>query len=251
MKGWLSMLAPIVYLAPYVLGLVALISLLGAIANFRGARKYRYFRLRRQMSIRAWRWVLVFLLTLGGVAASLRLRLLVGPFSLEAYFAPPPTPTATLPPTYETPRPSATPSPPPPTITPSPTPAPPTATPYLATVPSTVTPPATATLTITAISSGISTNLAPINAGTTFPAGTPRFYVWLAYSDMADGLSWSRVLLINGEVVRSESELWERGPVGTAYYWFEAQGGWPAGRYEVRIYIGERLMASQTFDVVD
>lgn len=245
------MLAPIVYLAPYVLGFVALVSLLGAIINFRGARKYRYFRLRRQISTRAWRWTLVFLLALGGVAASLRLRPLFAPFSLRAYFIPPPTPTATLPPTFETPRPSATPSPLPPTLTPSATPAPPTPTPYLATVQSTVTPPATASLTITAISSGISTNLTPVNAGTTFPAGTPRFYIWLAYSDMVDGLSWSRVLLINSEVVRSESELWEHGAVGTAYYWFEAQGGWPAGHYEVQIYIGERLVASQAFDVVD
>ncbi len=245
------MLAAIMYIAPYVLGFFALISLLGAIVNFRQARKTRYFRLRRQASMRAWRWVLALILLTGSAVASLRLRSLIAPLALQAYLAPPPTPSPTLAPTFTMPRPSATPSPPPPTITPTPPPATPTLTPYLATVESTVTPPAAARLTITAISSGISTNLTPVNAGVTFPIGIPRIYIWLEYSDMADGVSWSRVLLINGEVVRSESELWNGGTEGTAYYWFEAQGGWPAGRYEVQVYIGERLVASQAFDIVD
>lgn len=245
------MLAAVVHIAPYVLGFFALISLLGAIVNFRQTRKARYFRLRRQASIRAWRWVLALILLTGGVVASLRLRPLIVPSDLGAYLAPPPTPSPTLAPTFATPRPSATPFPLPPTVTPTSPPATPTITPYLATVESTVTPPATVRLIITAISSGISTNLTPVNAGTTFPVGIPRIYIWMEYDDMADGLSWSRVLLINGEVVRSESELWDGGTEGTTYYWFEAQGGWPAGRYEVQVYIGERLVASQAFDIVD
>jgi hypothetical protein len=90
-----------------------------------------------------------------------------------------------------------------------------------------------------------------VDTGTEFPAGIPRIYIWIDYQDMADGSSWSRVLRLNGDVVRSESEGWERGAEGVAYYFFDAQGGWPSGIYEVTFFIGDKLVASAQFSMIN
>jgi hypothetical protein len=251
------MFSLIVYLAPFLLGVLLLVSLIGAYTNLRRARKAPYFRIRRDATRAGWRWVLLVVVCAGGITASLRVRQLVPPPRLEVAFPRPPEPTPTFSldailsvtdnlsltpkPLFEAP-PTITPTVPTPTLTP---------TPPIATVVSVVTPPANAVLRITAISSDISSALEPVNVNTTFPAGIPRLYYWIEFSNMANGLSWSRVLLLNGNVIRSESETWERGTEGIAYYWFEAQGGWPAGEYEIRFYIGDRLAASQTYTLVD
>lgn len=248
------MISIAVYAVPFALGAVLLVALIRAAVNFRRARRAPYYRIRRAAGTHAWRWVLAAVVLALGIAASLRLRRLVPPTNLREVFGAPSAPTvsvaATLPLSQSSPV-VVTSSVLPPTITPTlltPTQSP---TPYIATIASAVTPPAGAQVVVTDISSGISSNLTPVNAGTIFPAGARRLYFWLAFSDMADGVSWSRVLLLDGEVVRSESETWERGAEGTAYYWFEAQGGWPAGSYEVQFFIGDRLVASKTFDVIN
>jgi hypothetical protein len=248
------MISIAVYAIPFALGAILLVALIRAAVNFRRGRRAPYYRIRRTASTHAWRWVLAAVVLAVGIAASLRLRRLVPPPELPRLFAPPPTETAavsaTLPLSQSLPA-VVTSSVLPPTITPTlPTPTQ-SPTPYIATIASAVTPPAGAQVLITDISSDISSNLTPVNAGETFPAGIRRLYFWLEFSGMADGVSWSRVLLLNGEVVRSESETWERGAAGTAYYWFEAQGGWPAGSYEVQFFIGDRLIASKTFDVIN
>ncbi|HEC23383.1 MAG TPA: hypothetical protein ENI95_10765 [Chloroflexi bacterium] len=254
------MLPTIVYIAPYLLGILWLISLIGAYVNFRQARRAPYFRLRRDASRRGWRWTLMLVLTTGGIGGAMTARQFVPPpefnFRPSLLFASPtpaPTLALVLPPTI-TPNPSLTPRSPfegPPTITPTqPTPTT-TPTPLIATVASSVTPPPDASLRITAISSGISADLRPVNTGTTFPAGTARIYFWLEFENMVDGVSWSQVLLLNGSVIRSESQEWDRGAEGSAYYWFGAQGGWPAGNYEVQFYVGDKLMATASFTIVD
>jgi hypothetical protein len=139
----------------------------------------------------------------------------------------------------------------PPTITPPPpTPTTPP-TPLLVTIESQVTPPADAAITLTDISSDISADLRPVNPGRTFPAGIQRIYFFFEFGTMADGMSWSRVLLRNGEVVRSESEEWDRGPEGQAYHVFVAQGGWPGGSYEIRYYAGSRLLTTEVFSIIN
>jgi len=246
----------LVYVIPYILGLVILIALLGSSANFRRARRAPYFRIRRDAARAAWRWVMICIVALALAVVAIYARRTLPRPSLGSLFL---APMETLSPAVPmipsvTPNPSLTPKNPlfaPPTITPTqPTPTV-TPTPFLATVESEVTPPTNATLRVTAISSGISSDLRPVNAATTFPAGLPRLYMWIEYANMANGISWSRVLLLNGVVVRAESELWERGEEGIAYYYFDAQGGWPAGEYEIEFYIGDRLLDSRTFTVVD
>ena len=64
-------------------------------------------------------------------------------------------------------------------------------------------------------------------------------------------MSWSQVLLLNGNVVRSESEGWQQEEQGVAFYFFEAQGGWPVGDYEVRFFIGDNFAISGTFRILN
>lgn len=251
------MLSFIVYALPFILGLTAVIALIGAFTGFRRARKAPYFRLRRQFNRTAWRWALVLVVTASAAFATLQARQLVDPVEVGALLPLPGTPTPTfsvltLP--TGTVNLTLTPKDPlsgPPTITP--TQAPPTLppTPYVATIQSTVTPPADASLTITEVSSGISPELEPVNTGQTFPVGTPRIYYWVEFENMVNGMSWSRALLLNGRVVRTESEAWERGTEGVAYYWFDAQGGWPAGSYEVEFFLGDQMVDSVVYEVVN
>jgi hypothetical protein len=251
------MLSLIVYLTPFLLGLVVTIAFIAMISNFRRARKAPYFRIRQQATRRAWRWLLIVILGGAGIIAGINIRRALPPFDLQSLL--PATASPAAPPALPSPG-AGSPGTPlatrnlidePPTITPIPPTATVSPTPFISTIESDVTPPADATLSIMAISSGISANLDPVDEGTTFPVGTPRIYYWVAYENMENGLSWSRVLLLNGTVVRSESEAWERGTEGVAYYWFDAQGGWPTGAYEIQFYIGEQLADSTTYEVIN
>ncbi|NLH06453.1 MAG: hypothetical protein GX484_02500 [Chloroflexi bacterium] len=251
------MLSAIVYILPVILGLVAVIALITAFTNFRRARTAPYFRIRRQSSQKAWRWTLVLILASAGAFAAVQAQQFVEPVELASLLPSAATDTPTFSPlTFPTstidlsltPKdilegpPTITPTEPPPTLSP---------TPYIATIQSTVTPPSDATLTNTGISSGLSPDLQPVNVGDVFPVGTPRIYFWVEFDNMVNGVSWSRALLLDGRVVRTESEAWERGEEGVAYYWFDAQGGWPTGRYEVQFFIGDKLVDSATYQVVN
>lgn len=250
------MLSIIVYLAPFLLGIVVIVAFGIALVNFRRSRQAPYFRLRREANRKAWRSILAVVVGVAGVLAALRMRQFVPPVDLRSMLGPGSTvseqpsllnqdQTLTAPPTSDqtdTKPPTITPTQP--TLAPSPTSV-------IATINSPITPPADASLTVTDISSGISTNLRPVDVGATFPVGTPRIYFWIEFENMQDGMSWSRVLLLNNEVVRTESEAWQQGSEGVAYYWFEAQGGWPAGQYEIRFYLGDQVVASEIYEVVN
>ncbi|MCC6905654.1 MAG: hypothetical protein IT326_07410 [Anaerolineae bacterium] len=248
------MLSIIVYLLPFVSAVMLLIAVLGAAFSFRFASKARYFRVRRAATERAWRWVLagVISLALGAIVLLLRDRVPPPEWAFLSR-APAETPTLAVPPTLLPTEASilpASPTPEPPaadvTLTPGPD-----GTPIIVTIDSPVTPPIEAALTLSTISSGISANQTPIDEGNAFTAGLPRVYYWVTYTGLADGSSWAQVLLRDGEVIRSESSAWSRGASGLTYFWFEAQGGWPAGRYEVRFYVGDRLMTGGTYDLIN
>jgi hypothetical protein len=251
----------LVYALPFVPGIVLVLALFNAFGNFRRARRAPYFRIRRDSFRAAWRWGLVAVFAAAAVGASIaaRTRLLATDFSAFPFPQPGangnPSPDSGLPVIA-----SITPFEPistkdliaaPPTITPTqPTPTV-TPTPPISTIASRVTPLPDAAITITAISSGISSDLRPVNASLEFVAGLPRLYVWLEYQNMADGVSWSRVLLRNGSLLISETELWERGTEGVAYYFFDAPNGWAAGSYEVQFYISDKLASSKAFSIID
>jgi hypothetical protein len=251
------MLAILVYAAPWLLGVLCIVSLVQAYTHLRRARKAPYFRIRRDSARRGWRWVMVLIVAGAGVAGSASARSLVPPpqDTLRTLFlasptpfptiAPPPSPTsaADLTGTAQNPLAGSPTSP----LTAQPSTV--EVSPFISTINSPVTPSASAALTITGVSSGISADRTPVDLNTSFPVGIPRVYYWFEFENITAGISWSQVLLLNGSVIRSESEEWNRGESGSAYYWFGAQGGWPAGTYEIQFYLGDRLMSSAAYTI--
>ena len=253
------MLAILVYAAPWPLGALFIVSLVQVYTNLRRARQAPYFRIRRDSARRGWRWVIVLLATVGGMIGSLSARSIIPPpqGTLRTLFLAPPSPFPTIAPP---PSPSstaaflqATQNPVEGSPTPALTPQTPAveASPFISTINSPVTPSASAELAITGVSSGITADRTPVDLSTSFPAGLPRVYYWFEFDNITEGISWSQVLLLNGSVIRSESEEWNRGESGTAYLWFGAQGGWPVGTYEIQFYLGDRLMSSVSYTVLD
>jgi hypothetical protein len=251
------MLAILVYAAPWPLAVLCIVSLVQAYTHLRRARKAPYFRIRRDSARQGWRWMIVLVVASGGVIGSLNARSFVPPpqGTLRTLFlasptpfptialAPSPTSAANLIGTAQNPSeglPTSPTAPQTPTVE---------ASPFIATINSPVTPSASAELAITGVSSGISADRTPVDLNTSFPVGIPRVYYWFEFDHISEGISWSQVLLLNGSVIRSESEEWNRGESGTAYFWFGAQGGWPAGTYEIQFYLGERLMSSASYTV--
>ncbi len=254
------MLSLVVYLIPYMLGLVVLGSLLGLYTNYRRVRQAPYFRIRREATQASWRWMIILSLSLAAIGASLYAREYVPapdirlvPAATEEQPTEMTTTGLLILPTITADQ-SLTPKDPrlgPPTITPT-QPTPTTSpTPYFSTLESTVTPPADATITITAVSSGISSNRTPVGASTILAVGLPRIYVWFDFENMIDGVSWSIVLLVNEGLAFHESNIWSYDEEGLAFYYLPAQGGWGGGQYEVQLYIGDRLADSYEFAVVD
>jgi uncharacterized paraquat-inducible protein A len=74
-----ALLAVVVYVAPYVSGLLIVVALIGVYTNFREARRAPYFRFRRTAGTRGWRWVLVLLVSIIVFIVSLRSRGSVSP----------------------------------------------------------------------------------------------------------------------------------------------------------------------------
>lgn len=250
----IRVLSLLVYVAPYVLGLVLVVALVSAVNNLGRARTAPYYRIRRDASRSGWRWVLVGVLCAGGLYAALSVRGSYGPPDLTTLF---PTPNFGPTPTFDvdtilttapgTPAATRNPLLSRPTITPTEAPSTPSATPFIATIESPVTSSPDATIKLTAISTGISSSLEPVDAGTFFSSGQPRIYFFLTFANMADGQSWSRALLLDDKVIRTVTEAWNQGDKGSAYYWFEAQGGFPQGAYQVQFYIGAKMVAQGAF----
>ena len=90
------MLSLIVYALPYILGIILLIALGSSFSNFHRARKAPYFRIRRDATQAAWRWVLVLLVCTGGLYGAFRARQMLPPPDLASLWASSPTVTPTF-----------------------------------------------------------------------------------------------------------------------------------------------------------
>jgi hypothetical protein len=247
----------LIYVAPYVLGLGLVVALVTAFGDFRRARSAPYYRIRRDSSRSAWRWLLIGILCGGGLYGVMTIRGSYGPPDLTTLF---PTPdasgtSATLDlGSILTPGPgpgteAATRNPLllPPTITPTEPPTTPTATPFITTIEAPVTTSPDAAIKLESISTGISSSLEPVDPGTFFSSGQPRIYFFISFSNMSNGQSWSRALLLDTKVIRTVTEAWNQGEKGNAYYWFEAQGGFPQGSYQAQFYVGDKMVSQGAF----
>ena len=239
-------------------GLAALAGLL----TLGGARRMRYFQVRREAVLRGWGrlvasviLLIAALMAMGFGAPALRLALpatptravnptvrasLVAP-TLTASAASAETATST-----NSPGPSPTPTNSP-TPTTSPTPALPSAF---------ITPILTATVTPPAQASAVNVRFAlkddctvPTSQG--FFDQTPKqIFAHFYYDSWLPGVQWSSVWLRDGVVVFSETHLWD-GSTGGCGYSNDDNGKnwWTEGNYEVQIFVGSRWLVSGQFQV--
>lgn len=167
----------------------------------------------------------------------------------QATTAPTSTQTLTVTPT-DTLRPTVTPQP---SFTSSPT-----ATETLVRAPltntvldSSVTPGPNAKLSITALDSRISADFKPVAPATTFSAGFNRIYYFITFTGMQSGVLWRRQLLKDGSLIDDSAYLWGMAQDGDAYFFFGQEGGFQAGSYEIRLFIGQtdQPVTAATFTV--
>jgi len=249
-----AVISVVVYAAPFLLIPAALGMGIAAFVHMRRSRTAPYFTIRKRSTILGLRLTGLTIVCIAASVGVLSLRGRIDPPHLRELFARKTQEETDLPIGIDTPAPgdnqSETTNELPPTITP--TLATPTADeseeePDLSATPETEDVPSDARIRIAEISMGISASLEPVDTGTQFDAGIPRVYYWLEYDNMENGLEWTQVLLLNGEQVLRETTLWDQDEEGLAYYFFDAEGGWPAGSYEVQFYIGDELVDTRRY----
>ena len=227
------------------------------------SRHERYFQVRREAVMRGWQLIMTGAALLIGALLVLGLgtpiiRLAVPPTGTPAPSAtpvdtlPPPTPTASL-----TPPPSSTPtntSGPTPTPTDSPTPTV-SPTPLLPVDVITPIPGATITPPAEAIAADVRFSR---RDDCTVP-GTQEFfdqlpktvYAHFFYNNWLPGVQWSGIWLRDGEIIFTETHLWDGSTGGCGFSNYDAgKQWWVEGDYEVQIFVGDRWLTSAHFQVV-
>ncbi|WP_376790152.1 hypothetical protein [Thermoflexus sp.] len=235
---------------------------------WREARFAPYLILRRSAIRRArqWFWIALGLALGTGILNSFArtgfpLPLEIPPPGwlsppLTATPSPIPSPTAT--PLIEiSPTPAAMPRwTPSPTPQPSPSPSP-TALPYpptlLTPIPQAVPAPPSARFFDLALTDACDERGRPIQIPTppptTFPAGTERICGRFRVENMPVGAAWTVAWYREGELEDSSTLLWDGHPNQPGYVYNTRPAGFPPGRWEIRLYIEDRLQIRLAFEV--
>lgn len=239
--------------------LIVLLTLIGSVGilagglQIRSASRLRYFLLRRKRIASGWRFVLAG-------SAALLLGLIMTRFGRQvAYRIVPPTPSVTPSPTV-TPTPSITPTPTitfTPTITPTGTVTPTatiTPTPLLPQeirllIRETQQPLEEAAFSPPVFAQRINRENQPINPHEDFQDLTGRIFGAFTYNNLQDGMRWTAIWYLGGEVICLETQLWDGGTGGYGYTECD-RPTWDQGEYEVQIFFGERWMTSARFEVL-
>lgn len=228
-------------LAALLLGLVA--SIVAFVIQFRQARKAKFFYWRQEAARRA-RWLALVILLL--LIASGALAWMIGQAPAE-----PPT-------VAETPSPSPSPTArgrPPTTVAPTPLGSPPV-TPVpslvLTLTPTRIPTPAIATkpsFIFVTFAEDVSADNQPVRPAETFPPMQKPVYAFFQYAAMQNGTPWTMTWLRDGVELASETTEWGWGAYGTAFIFYQPPGGYEAGRYLLRAYIGDELQFEADFEV--
>jgi hypothetical protein len=97
------------------------------------------------------------------------------------------------------------------------------------------------------LSRGIGPNKTPLQPSSTFNTNDAYIYVFYEFHNMANGIAWSHRWFRGATEVGSESNLWNYGTDGRGYLFFSPAVG--PGQYEIRLYIGDKVMASAPFQI--
>lgn len=243
----------IVQIIALVLFLAVVVTALIGWQQIRTASKLPFFILRRKRIGQGWR-LIVFGFFFGVLAIFVQF------FGHQvAYTIIPPTPSLT--PTFTiSPTPSITPTPtitPIPSITPTPTI---TSTPTITPTPllpetiregieSNVTPNPDAALSPIEVARRLGSNNQALESADRFILPIGRLYGAFSYDRLQDGVQWTAIWYLGGDVICQESIPWDGGTGGFGYTECEPEE-WFEGEYEIQIFIGEEWKVSTRFTVV-
>ncbi len=257
----------IMRLTPWILGLAALgfiWAVWAAARNLQTMRSGPYYVVREEARKRGLRLIAV-------AVGILVVAIVVGGYSWSrgkpAQVSTPlakNTPTIELSPTVET-MPTITPSP---TLTFSPTPPPPTATSTPTRIPPADLPPPLRTITpiplavtavpnaqfgqITFLPGSKDAKCSSVSGETgkaAFELGTPKICAYFSVRNVARNTLWTAAWYKDGAYVAGDPLLWD-GPANGLGIAFFAEPGRQAGRWELRLYIEDRLQSTGVFAVV-
>lgn len=268
MPAW-SDLTPYLRWGAIVLFALVAAAIIASILSFGRARRAPYYFLRETARRTGLRWLL-----LGAIALVMGMWLLylrghppgALPGATTASVLPPATLTATA-----TSRPATATARPLPTVIPSSTPTPrptptaplsPTPTPFyplpetaLSPLPGAVPASEEARISLVTFALG-ERNGRPVEPGASFPEGDYRVYLFFEYRGMDRGVTWTYAWYGEGEYLDGNTCLWGvsredcprvGGRAGSTYLYYRQPGGYTPGRYEVRVWIEDRLQAVAQF----
>jgi hypothetical protein len=230
--------------------LASVLCLSAGIRSIQAGNKLMYYRKRRDLISRGWRFVF-FCIVFAGLAV-----FLYGPAEQIVInvtgFVPSPTitltPTLTLTPTITvTSTISVT-----PTVTEtsrySPTPFIPET--VIVQFTSVVTPNPEAVFSPVVFAQSIDKKLQPVKPAVEFANPVGHLYGTFSYNNMVPGSQWTAIWLRDGQLVYAESKPWDGGNGGYGYTdWNPTADAWLPGNYEVQIFVGLQFKLSNRFTV--
>jgi len=98
--------------------------------------------------------------------------------------------------------------------------------------------------------SGVTDDVVPVGAATSFTAGTSEVYAIFPFINMRDGQAWRREWLYNGAITAERDLEWEEGQDGITYASLIDDEGLDTGSYALNLYIEGQLVRSAGFEVV-
>jgi hypothetical protein len=89
----------------------------------------------------------------------------------------------------------------------------------------------------------------PIDPGTTFPPGTTHIYTVFDFSGMQNGVTYEAYWYRDGQEDVHETWEWDQGTEGTSFVYLYNDEGVVPGDYELRLFVEEQLLLTETFSV--
>jgi hypothetical protein len=98
---------------------------------------------------------------------------------------------------------------------------------------------------------GVSEDKQPINPMTEFPKGVTKIFGVFEFQGMSDGWHWSPIFFRNGEEYASASREWDHGVNGITFadLYYPDGKALESGNYELKLFVGDKLMQSGKFKI--
>jgi len=98
---------------------------------------------------------------------------------------------------------------------------------------------------------GVSEDEQPINPMTEFPKGVTKILGVFEFQGMSDGWRWSSIFFRNGEEYASASWEWDHGANGITFadLYYPDGKSLESGNYELKLFVGDKLMQSGKFRI--